>query len=158
MTIEEAKRRTLRLADLESAVEEVERVLASGYERRGNWSLGQICRHLRLTQDASIDGYPRWMSLFAPVRPLFRVLLLPRLLDGNSMAGLPTVSIYVPSEDSEDAIEVDEYKRSVKRFWEHKGTFHPHPGFGIRERDSLDRFHAAHAAHHLGFLKPSRDD
>ncbi|MEL6104906.1 MAG: DUF1569 domain-containing protein, partial [Planctomycetota bacterium] len=45
----------------------VSRNAVTGYQMHGNWTLAQVCRHLRLTQDASIDGYPGWMSLFMPL-------------------------------------------------------------------------------------------
>ena len=147
-------RRSVSLGDLNSAVGAVELLASDGYEMRGNWTLAQICQHLRLTQDASIDGYPKWMSLFMPLRPLIRTAFLSRLLDGRSTAGIPTSSIYVPGNDLEEAAEVTAFKHSVTRFHEHEGLFHPHPGFGISDRTQLERLHAAHAAHHLGFLIP----
>ena len=122
----------------------------------GNWSLGQACRHLRLTYDASIKGYPKWMSLFAPARPLMRWLLLPRLLRGDSPAGIRTVAIFVPPADLDDAAEVIAYSESVERFQRHDGYLHPHPGFGKMDHSAFEQFHAAHAAHHLGFLTPNR--
>jgi len=64
--------RTLNFDDLQAAVHDAETLLSAGYERRGNWSLGQICQHLMLVQDPSVDGYPKWMSLFAFLRPLMR--------------------------------------------------------------------------------------
>ncbi len=62
--------RELQFNNLEAAVDDARQLLATGYVRHGNWSLGQICRHLVLVQDPSVDGYPVWMSLFAPLRPL----------------------------------------------------------------------------------------
>lgn len=144
----------LRLTDLDSAIREIEFIAVTGYEMHGNWTLAQICRHLRLTQDASIDGYPGWMSLFMPLRPIIRGLLLKKLLKGDSKAGFPTSSDYVPEGDLEDQSEVEAYKTSVKRFRDHEGKFYPHPGFGISDRETLEQLHAAHAGHHLGFLSP----
>ena len=69
----------LKLDDLSAAVVEAESLLASGYDRRGQWAIGQICRHLCLVQNPSVDGYPKWMSLFAFLRPLMRWWLLPKL-------------------------------------------------------------------------------
>jgi hypothetical protein len=95
------------------------------------------------------------MSLFAPVRPLLRWLLLPRLLRGDSPAGIKTGAIFVPPADVYDAEEVKAYSESVARFQRHQGKLHPHPGFGRFEHLAFEQFHAAHAAHHLGFLNPS---
>ena len=148
------QRRQLVFKGLEEAVTECQALLDSGYQRGGNWTLAQACRHLRLTQDASINGYPPWMSLFAPVRPLIRWLLLPRLLRGDSPAGIRTAAIFLPPEDMQDQVELNEFTKSVERFQQHTGYLYPHPGFGKLERSQLEEIHAAHAAHHLGFLLP----
>lgn len=149
------KRRRLQLETLDDVVCECRSLLADGYVQRGNWSIGQICRHLRLSQDASIDGYPRWTSLFAPSRPIFRWFLLPRLLRGQSPAGMPTLGILVPPNNLIDETELQAFEGSVQRFLDHKGEYRPHPGFGRMDRASLEGLHAAHAAHHLGFLHPA---
>jgi hypothetical protein len=74
-------------SEVAGAGQEARRLLESGYERHGNGSLGQICRHLRLVQDPSIDGFPKWMGWFAFLRPLMRRFLLPKLLRGASPTG-----------------------------------------------------------------------
>jgi len=149
-------RRALKFDSLDDAVEEARRLLEQGYQPSGNWSLGQACRHLRITQDASIDGYPRWMAISAPLRPMIRWLLLSRLLQGSSPAGLPTAPQYAPPADVEDEREFLAYAESVTRFMNHEGYLHPHPGFGKLDQTTLERFHAAHAAHHFGFLLPAQ--
>ncbi len=155
------QRRRLEFPKLEMAITDAGQLVSYGYDQLGNWTLAQICCHLRLTVDASIDGYPRWMSLFAPVRPVFRWLLLPRILRGDSLSGLPTSSIYVPPQGLADAEELELLDASVRRFSQHTGRLHAHPGFGVADRAGLERIHAAHAAHHLGFLiaiEPSGDE
>ena len=146
--------RKLHFDTLDAATAEVQSLLESGYERRGNWSLGQICHHICLVQDPSIDGYPQWFSLFAFLRPLMRLILLPRLMSGNSPQGIPTAPIFVPSNDVDDADEVSKFIASIARFKAHEGQFAPHPGFGRMDREALEGIHAAHAAHHLRFLEP----
>lgn len=149
------ERRKLHFDDLSSAMDEFERLLESGYQRLGNWSLAQMAWHLRLTIDASVDGYPKWMSLFAPIRPVLRTLVLPRLLRGDSSKGIPTAPMFVPPGSLEDRTECELLRESVERFRNHTGRFFPHPGFGLATMESLDPFHAAHCAHHLGFLVPA---
>ncbi len=149
-------RRKLHFDDLSEAVKEFERLLDSGYSQLGNWSLAQMALHLRLTIDASVDGYPKWMSLFAPIRPILRTLALPRLLRGDSTKGIPTAPMFEPKSSTlEDEVEVQLLKESIERFRNHTGKFYPHPGFGLANLESLDPFHAAHCAHHLGFLVPA---
>ncbi|QDV57409.1 DUF1569 domain-containing protein [Rosistilla oblonga] len=145
-------RRKIHFENLSDAAAQCDQLLQSGYERNGNWSLAQICNHMRMTIDSSIDGYPKWMAIGKPLRPLLRWLMLPKLLRGDSPAGIKTASTFVPAEDLSDAEEVALFTESVRRFQTHTGYLHPHPGFGKFDHASLEQFHACHAAHHLGFL------
>ena len=144
--------RSLQFETLGAAVEDARQLLASGYTRHGNWSLGQICRHLVLVQDPSIDGYPAWMSLFAPLRPLMRRWLLPKVLRPDSPRGIRTAPMFVPPDSLDDAAEVEAFSASVERLINHSGEFAPHPAFGRMPRDKILAIHTAHAAHHLRFL------
>lgn len=146
--------RILKFDSLRAAAEDAQRLLGSGYSRHGNWTLGQICRHLRLVQDPSVDGYPKWMSLFAFLRPLMRRVLLPKALSSNPPQGIRTMGMFEPGDQADDRREVDQFVASCERFIEHSCTYHPHPAFGRLEREDLEQVHAAHAAHHLRFLQP----
>lgn len=148
------ERRDLKFKELDEVLEEVRSLHQSGYEQLGKWSLGQICRHLRLTFDCSIDGYPTWMSFFAPLRPVIRWLMLPRLLRGDSPKGVPTAKMLVPPSGLDDADEIAVFEESIRRLQNHDGVFKPHPGFGRMESELMRRFHSVHSAHHLGFLLP----
>ena len=148
------KLRPLNFESLEKASEEASELLRSGYVRSGNWSLGQICHHLTLVQNPSIDGYPFWLSLFAPLRPVMRRWLLPKLLEIDSQPRIRTIKAFMPPDDSDDAFEVENYHRSVDRMMDHTAPFAPHPAFGRVPRQTILQIHAAHAAHHLRFLQP----
>jgi hypothetical protein len=117
-----------------------------------------MCRHLRLVQDCAIDGYPRWMSLFAPLRPIVRRMLLERVLTGDSPVGLRTAPPFVPKGDPADAVEVERLSESVSRLLSYEGEFRPHPGFGRLDHDRMLELFAAHAAHHLRFLESTSAD
>ncbi len=145
--------RALHFGDLDLAVAEAKLLLRHGYVRHGKWTLGQICCHLRLTQDCSLDGYPRWMSLFAFARPLMRRLLLPRILVHDSPRGIPTLPSFMPASNVTDKNEVDLFAASVQRFKGYHGPLHPHPAFGRLDRSRMEEVHCAHAAHHLRFLE-----
>lgn len=149
--------RELKFDRLEDAVEEIQSLLKTGYTQRGQWDLAQVCRHLCLVQDPGVDGYPIWMSLFAPLRPLMRRILLPRLLKGDSPQGIPTTPIFVPVQDLDDAIEAEKFAASVARYKAHQGPYAPHPGFGRLDPEILETVYTTHAAHHLRFLEPQHD-
>ena len=146
--------RELHFDDLNAAAEETRLLLKRGYNRSGNWSLGQICRHLTLVQDPSVDGYPKWMSLFAFLRPVMRRMLLPKVLSGDSPRGIRTASMFVPPAELDDVREVEAFAASVARFYAHLGVYAPHPAFGRLPREQIEEIHTAHAAHHLRFLRP----
>ena len=150
--------RNLRFENLDTAVADARLLLREGYTRQGNWTLGQICRHLTLVQDPSVDGYPKWMSLFAFMRPIMRRFLLPKILGDDSPRGIRTSSMFVPPENVDDASEVEAFAKSVERFHRHVGEYHPHPAFGKQSRDMIEQIHSAHAAHHLRFLTPSNPE
>ena len=145
--------RSLQFENLDAAVDDARGLLASGYTRHGNWSLGQICRHLVLVQDPSIDGYPAWMSLFAPLRPLKRRWLLPKLVGPDSLPVIRTAPTFMPPDNLDDAVEVEAFSASVERLINYSGEFAPHPAFGRMPRDKILAIHTAHAAHHLRFLR-----
>jgi hypothetical protein len=148
-------RRRLQFDNLDDAVSECNDLLESGYSKHGKWSLGDACQHITLTIEANMDGYAWWMSIAAPIRPIMRWLMLPKLLRGDSPAGLPTASSFVPSGDSEDAEQVNLFAVCVSKFHDHTSKLHPHPGFGHLSKEQFEKFHAAHMAHHLGFLEPN---
>ena len=148
--------RELHFDDLNAAVREAELLLSSGYSRNGQWSLGQICQHLILVQDPSVDGYPKWMSLFAFLRPLMRRWLLPKLLSGDSPRGIRTASAFMPPADTDDVAEVAKFRDSVAKLLQHDGDYAPHPAFGRMTREQILEIHCSHAAHHLRFLVPHK--
>lgn len=152
--VDKEKLRELAFDQLEEAVKEAEHLLEGGYRRQGQWTLGQICRHCRDVQEISLRGFPRWMSMFAWLRPVMRRILLPRILRGASPIGLPTAAWFVPQPDLEDRQEVQAFGESVQRLRDHSGEYYPHPGFGQLGREGLLQLYTAHAAHHLRFLQP----
>lgn len=155
--VDKEKLRELSFSQLEDAVLEAEQLLDSDYTRHGQWSLGQICRHCREVQEMSLHGLPRWMSLFAWLRPIYRMTLLPKILRGASPIGLPTAPWLVPRVEMDDREEVAAFRESVQRLLDHSGEYHPHPGFGQLGREGLLNLYSAHAAHHLRFLSPTED-
>src|SRR5262245_29942343 len=51
-------RRRLKFAELDDAVRDAEGLLATGYERTGNWDLAQCCHHLAEVMTFPLDGFP----------------------------------------------------------------------------------------------------
>lgn len=152
-------RRKLLFTDLNQVIGEAESLLSSGYSMAGRWTLGQICNHMRTTIEANMDGYPKWMLILGyPIRPILHWLVMPQFLKGNSPKGIKTAGMFVPPENLDDAEEVQRLKQCVSRFLSSNQPLHAHPGFGKMSKDGFEKFHAAHSAHHLGFLIPNRPE
>lgn len=155
MTTPTIPRRELKLDRLGDALTECARLLDSGYTQAGNWTLGQMCLHLRLTMEANMHGYPRWMTAVGmPLRPILRGFMLPRILAGNSVSGVRTAGMFVPPRGLDDAEQLRHFQACVHEFEGQAEPLHPHPGFGRMSHEEFGLFHAAHAAHHLSFLIP----
>jgi len=152
-------RRKLHFESLNDTVAECERLLNSGYVKSGNWSLGQICQHIRLTMESNMNGYPKWMTILGfPLRPFMKRFGLPSLLAGKSPKGIPTAPMFTPPTNVNDVQEVDAFAQCVEQFLTWKTALHPHPGFGAMSHQEFEHFHAAHMAHHLGFLDQAKSD
>jgi len=150
-------RRSLIIDNLDLALAECDFLLNNGYTKSGNWSLAQICCHLRRTIEKNREGYPLWMAVAGyPLRPILRWFLLPRLLRGDSPSGVKTAGTFVPGDDLDDVNEVENFRQCVVGFMASDEPLHPHPGFGSMSKEKFGHFHAAHAAHHLSFLHPIR--
>jgi hypothetical protein len=54
-----ATRRSLSFDSLDAAVADAEKLLAGGYEKHGQWSLGQVCGHLANWLGYAMDGFPK---------------------------------------------------------------------------------------------------
>lgn len=151
-------RRKVCHKQLPDALAECQSLLESGYTMHGNWTLGQICRHIRLTIESNINGYPKWMTVLGyPLRWVLRTVGLPKLLAGKSPKGLPTAPMFVPPESVDDTEEVDALEACIETFLGFDGKPHPHPGFGAMSHEEFEAFHAAHLSHHLGFLVASTE-
>lgn len=152
-------RRSLQFRNLDDAVREAESLLASGYDRAGNWDLAQTCGHLAEWMRFPIEGFPRSPL---PVRVILWFLgitfarrKLRTTLETNAMpAGGPTLRETVPPAGGNDAAIVDRLRQMVERFKAYEGPLHPSPLFGDLDRETATRMQVLHCAHHLGFLVP----
>lgn len=71
----------LRYPDLASACDDVRRLRESDYELAGSWSLAQILDHLNMSMQMTIDD--AGFAFPAPLRPLFKLMLLPMMRKGK---------------------------------------------------------------------------
>lgn len=104
MTVDTAKvtgRRGLRFESLDEIAEEAERIVATPQVRTlGNWSIGQILRHLAAGMHMSIDGskhrspwYFRWLG------PLVKRRVLTRGMSAGFNLPRPMAATLIVSDD-----------------------------------------------------------
>ncbi len=147
---------TLRFTTLEEAVVRARHLHATGYERGGQWSLGQACWHLTEFMTFSLDGFPM-MKMPWPITAIARALFLnEKKLSRPMPKGMPTVKQLKPAEAVDDAAAVDAFAKACARVSDRVrdgGQFATSPLFGQMPPEKWHRVHLSHAQHHLGLLR-----
>jgi hypothetical protein len=146
-------RRKLHFDTIEEILADVEGLNRGKFKMVGNWSGGQILRHLTIVMNGSIDGSP--IRLGWPLRMIGR-LTKKRMLAKGMKPGLqlPAVAAkgLVPAPISwEEAIAG--FRQAIHR-QQSEPDRKPHGFFGPMTRDEWNRLHCHHAALHLSFLVP----
>lgn len=148
-------RRELTFSSYEEVVAEIERLEQTGYEKAGQWSLGQICRHLSYYMRGSLEGFDfklPWLVRKLVGRPVLRRLLK----KGEIEPGNRTIPASVPPVDTDEARAIAEAKELLGRLDGFAGPFHLSPLFDHLTAVQWEALHLMHAAVHLGFLIPKR--
>jgi hypothetical protein len=149
-------RRELSFTTYREVIEEIERLRKGGYERLGEWTLGQICFHLSYYVRGSLEGYPfklPWVVRKLIGRPMLRrVLRKGRMADGGR-----TIPGSLPPDVVDEMEAVGEAKELFARLAKRTEDPHPSPLFDHLTADECRSLHLLHAAHHLGFLEPQTE-
>ncbi len=132
---------------------DADRLISGPVTALGNWSAGQIFRHLALVYNGSIDGYsitfPWYLRLGAK---LFKKKLI----------GSPMPAGFKPPSDGAASLSpqptsteegLAELRAAVARM-EREDRRAKHPIFGVMTRDEWDKLHLKHASLHMSFLVP----
>jgi hypothetical protein len=146
-------RRQLDFASFEELLADADRLSSGPVKVLGNWSAGQIFRHLAIAYNGSIDGFtmtfPWYLRLMAKV---FRK----KLLAGPMPAGFQLPSegaraMAPPPTSTEEGMA--DLRAAVARLQQepHRAN---HPMFGELSREQWDNIHLKHANLHMSFLVP----
>jgi Protein of unknown function (DUF1569) len=147
-------RRQLHFTSLDDIVTDVEQ-LAKATEIRclGNWSGGQILKHLTAVMNGSIDGMPRVIPRF--LRVILRLVMKQRFLNKPMPPGfqLPKsgAALLPPPTSWEDGLEG--FRQAARRL-QTETTRQPHPVLGPLTADEWTKVHCRHSELHLSFLVP----
>ena len=154
MTINTKKvsgRRDVRYESYADLLADAERVAAAdNVQMLGNWSLGQIYKHLAMALDSSIDGVG--FSLPAPARWLMTLLMKRRFLTKSVPAGFKTTKEFTPGETSAEE-GLSALRAAIARQDQQQGRC-MHPAFGkLSDQEWMD-FNLRHAEMHMSFAVP----
>ncbi len=148
-------RRTLDFRSFDEVWADVQALHQSGYQRAGNWSLGQICDHLAIFIRGSLDGFDRMMPWLLRAT-VGRYFLKKILRERRMKAGLRVPQKSLPGNVVEDAPAVKSFGELLDRYRTYSGPMHPSPIFGDLTRETWTDLHLVHASHHLSFLQPNQ--
>jgi uncharacterized protein DUF1569 len=148
------KRRPLDFQTFDEAIADVDRLHKGGWTRGGNWSLAQVCSHLALFVRGSLEGFT------GPRAPWHLRVLAPLIVwwmrkKRGMPEGVKIPESLLPTAQLNEESEVEELKKLLQRFQEHKGPLHPSPFAGNISYETWRDLHLIHCAHHLSFLHPA---
>ena len=153
-TAKVSNRRKLHFNLIEDILDDVERLNQSKFKTLGNWSGGQILKHLSIVMNGSIDGAP--MRLSWPLRLLGRMLkrrvLTKGMSPGFQLKGKAADALVPPATTWEEGLEM--FRRAVHRL-QTETKREPSPFLGPMTREEWDQLHCRHSELHLSFLVPA---
>ena len=149
-------RRNLHFDKLEDILADVERLNRGKVKSLGNWSSGQILRHIATVMNHSIDGSPLQFSLL--LRILGR-LMKGRVLKKGMSAGFQlkgrAAQVLVPSATTWEE-GLGELRKAIQRL-QTETKRAPSPFLGAMTREEWDSLHCRHSELHLSFLVPQEN-
>jgi hypothetical protein len=150
-------RRKLHFATLEDIVADVDHLNQGPVKALGNWSGGQILKHLAVVMNTSIDGSPLRMAW--PWRVMGRLLkgyvLKKGMPPGFELRGRQGADALLPSETSwEEGLR--QFRDAMHRL-QTETTRVPSPFMGPMTREEWDQLHCRHSELHLSFLTPANE-
>jgi hypothetical protein len=156
MPVDTAKvrgRREVAYNSLDEVVADAERLSSSPVKVLGNWSAGQIFKHLAYAFNGSIDGLKLTFPwYFCTIARLFKKKLLSGAMPaGYKMSGRNAEIAVPPLTSTEEGLA--ELRSAVSRLARepHRAV---HPLFGPLTKDEWNRVHIMHANLHMSFLLP----
>jgi hypothetical protein len=150
-TAKVAGRRKLDYASLQEMLADADRLSSCPVKTLGNWSAGQIFRHLAISFHGSIDGFtmtfPWYFRLMARV---FKKKLLSGPMPPGFKLSPEVAESMVPEATSTEEGLADLHAAASRLEREpHRAR---HPLFGNIGKEEWNRIHLKHASLHMSFL------
>lgn len=153
------QRRELEFKTLSEAAAEVDRLAAVETTTTGNFSHGQIIRHLAITLDI-VCGHtppPKIPFVFRMIGPWIKRSVLKKPIQPGNKLPSGVQSVFWPEGDISVADATEHFRKSLARF-EATKPLPRHPIFGKMTKDEHDLLQRGHIALHLGFVHPTNVD
>jgi hypothetical protein len=146
-------RRALKYASLQEVLADAERLSRGNIKALGNWSAGQIYRHLAITMNNSIDGFDNkapWY-LRAMARLFKKKLLCGPMPPGYQLPPDARASLVPGPTSTEEGLAA--LRAAIAR-QDREPNRAPNPVFGPLTKDEWNQVHLMHSALHMSFLVP----
>jgi Protein of unknown function (DUF1569) len=146
-------RRRVDYASFDAVLADADWVSSGSVKVLGNWSAGQIFRHLATAYNGSIDGFamtfPWYFKLMAKA-------FKQKLINGAMPAGfnLPRKGAEELAPEPTSTEEGLELLRSAVARLQNEPHRAAHPMFGEITREEWDKIHLHHASLHMSFIVP----
>jgi hypothetical protein len=147
-------RRVLHFDTIDEMLAEAEKLAASNVRCLGNWSEGQILKHLAVTLESAVTGIdfsPPWIFRII-ARMMKKQFLKKSMRPGFQMPEAMERSFMPPNNVS--AGEGIQALRSAVSTFKSATELPPNNVFGPMTHDEAEQFHLRHAEMHLSFLIP----
>lgn len=144
-------RRTLNFTAVDDVIADVQ-TLRRGYERVGQWTLPQACRHLDRIMSGSMKPGPHPDD--TPEQTARKPMLDTMMATGQIPNGLVAPDEMTPAADTPESA-IDEFLTTLEQFAAFHGPLAPHRLFGTLPDDVRRRHQLIHCAHHLSYLVPA---
>jgi hypothetical protein len=146
-------RRKLDYASFEELLADADRAKAGPVKTLGNWSAGQIFRHVALVMNCSMDGFPMtfpwYMRLMAK---MFRTRILAGAMPSGFKLPVDGQPLVPPPTSTEEGLA--ELHAAVARLTREPHRV-DHPAFGPMSAEQWNQLHLKHASMHMSFFVPS---
>ncbi len=147
-------RRTVHYGDYDDLLADAERLAAMKTQTLGNWSFGQIMKHMADSICVMIDGNFTF-TMPAPVQFVMRLLLKKKMLTQTLSPGfkLPKKAQNMVPGPTSTEVGLSELRAAVARAKAEPNRA-PHPGFGVMGPGEWDEFQLRHCEMHMSFVVP----
>jgi len=150
------RKRKLDFQTADDVVAEIEKLRGDGYLKLKRWNLTQVGEHLTKTMEGEMNG----LGFRIPwiLRRTVGNWMTRRVLKNRSMPSVPTLPSLLPTagDVAEDSAVIDRCIATIRKAELFSGSLDDYPFVDGLRHDEWRQFMWIHAAHHLGFLIPTK--